>query len=84
MQAKKRPRVWGLSLFWGVLLCCDVISRQINSAARFKRVPRLHKTGEASASPGVICRGDVYHGEIGSAAALEYLPANGDPGDVVN
>ena len=44
----------------------------------------LHETGQASASPGVICRGDVYHGEIGSAAALEYLPANGDPGDVVN
>ena len=67
-----------------MLLCCDVISRQINIFERLKRVIRLHKASKAGFSSVHIRGGDVYHGEIGSAAALEYLPANGDPGDVVN
>ena len=50
-----------------------------------KSKPRFHETGQASASPGVVRRGDVNHREIHAfLGTLEHLFINGDPGDVVN
>ena len=45
----------------------------------------LHETGQASASPGVICRRNVDHRKIHAfLGTLEHLSFDGDPGDVVN